>query len=76
MANLVDPTLTGFKDNELNVVCDVIEDCVSLDPKQRPTMEQVSAKLRQGLVISPDNATPKLSPLWWAELEILAMEAS
>lgn len=74
--SLVDPTLKSHKDEELNVICQVILDCVSPDPTNRPTMKEVTSKLRGIMPISPETATPKPSPLWWAELEILAVGAS
>uniref|UniRef100_A0A7N0TWE2 Protein kinase domain-containing protein n=1 Tax=Kalanchoe fedtschenkoi TaxID=63787 RepID=A0A7N0TWE2_KALFE len=73
--NLVDPTLKSFKDNELDQICDVIVDCIQPEPKKRPVMKDVISKLREVIAISPEAATPKLSPLWWAELEILSVEA-
>lgn len=73
---MVDPSLKSYKNNELDAVCEVILLCINQDPRQRPTMKEVTAKLREVLGISPDAATPKLSPLWWAELEILSLEAS
>ena len=36
-------------------------------------MREVISKLREVIAISPDQAMPMLSPLWWAELEILSM---
>jgi len=36
-------------------------------------MREVISKLREVIAISPDQATQMLSPLWWAELEILSM---
>ncbi|XP_038985119.1 protein MALE DISCOVERER 2-like isoform X2 [Phoenix dactylifera] len=74
--HLVDPTLKNYKDSELDIVCEVIQECIHPDPKHRPNMKEITAKLREVLAISPDAATPRLSPLWWAELEILSMEAS
>lgn len=73
---LIDPSLKSFKNNELDVICEVIQDCIQPDPRQRPTMKEVTSKLREVIVISPDQATPRLSPLWWAELEILSVEAT
>ncbi|XP_077252228.1 leucine-rich repeat protein kinase family protein isoform X2 [Tasmannia lanceolata] len=73
---LIDPTLKSFKNNELDVICEVIQECIDPESRQRPTMKEITAKLRQVLGISPDAATPRLSPLWWAELEILSVEAS
>ncbi|XP_057985349.1 protein MALE DISCOVERER 2-like [Hevea brasiliensis] len=63
---LIDPTLKSFKNNE----------CIQLDPRQRPTMKDITSKLREVIAISLDQATPRLSPLWWAELEILFVEAT
>nr|CAD1834389.1 unnamed protein product [Ananas comosus var. bracteatus] len=76
IGSLIDPTLKSHKANELDVICEVIQDCIHQDPKKRPKMKEVSAKLREVIAISPEAATPRLSPLWWAELEILSVEAS
>ncbi|KAL2253146.1 UNVERIFIED_CONTAM: Protein MALE DISCOVERER 2, partial [Sesamum indicum] len=73
---LVDPSLKSFKENELEVVCEVIQSCTQHDAPRRPSMKEVIQKLRQVIDISPDAATPRLSPLWWAELEILSAEAA
>ncbi|KAK7306528.1 hypothetical protein VNO77_44475 [Canavalia gladiata] len=73
---IIDPTLQSFKDNELDVICDVIHECTQPDPKLRPTMREVTSKLREGVGVSPEQAVPRLSPLWWAELEILSVEAT
>ncbi|WOK91497.1 protein MALE DISCOVERER 2 [Canna indica] len=74
--SLVDPTLKLHKHEELDIICEVIQDCLSPDPRGRPTMNEVISKLRGIIAISPEAATPRLSPLWWAELEILSVEAS
>lgn len=73
---MIDPTLKSFRNNELDVICEVIQECIQPDPRQRPTMKDVVNKLREVIAISPDQATPRLSPLWWAELEILSVEAT
>ncbi|KAK6124286.1 hypothetical protein DH2020_041977 [Rehmannia glutinosa] len=73
---LIDPTLKSFKENELDVVCEVIQCCVQQDSRKRPSMKEVIQKLRQAIDVSPEAATPRLSPLWWAELEILSAEAA
>ncbi|XP_062162449.1 protein MALE DISCOVERER 2-like isoform X1 [Alnus glutinosa] len=73
---MIDPTLKSFKNDELDVICEVIQECIQLDPMQRPTMKSIIAKLREVISITPDQATPRLSPLWWAELEILSVEAT
>ncbi|KAK7359211.1 hypothetical protein VNO77_01161 [Canavalia gladiata] len=74
--NLIDPSLQSFKDNELDVICEVIKDCIQSDPRLRPIMRDITPKLREVLRISPEQAVPRLSPLWWAELEILSVEAT
>lgn len=75
LREMVDPTLTSFKEEELEQLGEVIKFCVHPDPKQRPTMKEVSTRLREISGISPDGATPKLSPLWWAEIELMSTEA-
>lgn len=75
-SHLIDPTLKSFKENELDIVCEVIQSCTQQDARKRPSMKEVIQILRQALHISPDAATPRLSPLWWAELEILSAEAA
>ncbi|XP_021766121.1 protein MALE DISCOVERER 1-like [Chenopodium quinoa] len=74
--DLIDPILKSIKTNELDVICDVILQCIKSEPSRRPTMKEVTTKLRQAIPITPDAAVPRLSPLWWAELEILSVEAS
>ncbi|PIA34020.1 hypothetical protein AQUCO_03900132v1 [Aquilegia coerulea] len=73
---ITDPTLKSFKNTELDIVCDVVKQCIHEDPRQRPTMREIVTKLREVIAISPEAATPRLSPLWWAELEILSVEAT
>nr|DAD21239.1 TPA_asm: hypothetical protein HUJ06_022702 [Nelumbo nucifera] len=68
ISKMVDPTLKSFKNDELDIICE--------DPMQRPTMREVTSKLREVIAISPEAATPRLSPLWWAELEILSVEGT
>ncbi|KAL5772216.1 hypothetical protein ACOSQ2_012140 [Xanthoceras sorbifolium] len=73
---MIDPSLKSFKNNELDVVCEVIKECIQPDVMKRPTMKDIVTKFRQVINISPEQATPRLSPLWWAELEILSAEAT
>lgn len=75
-SKLVDASLKEHNANELEAVCEVIQECIDPDSDQRPTMRDATRKLRQALNISPEAATPRLSPLWWAELEILSAEAT
>ncbi|XP_068636935.1 inactive receptor-like serine/threonine-protein kinase At2g40270 [Aristolochia californica] len=73
---MMDPALTSFREEEASALGEMIRLCTNPDPKQRPTMKEVVNRLREITTISPDGATPRLSPLWWAELEILSTEAS
>ncbi|KAE8722055.1 putative inactive receptor-like protein kinase [Hibiscus syriacus] len=76
LIGMVDPTLNSFDRNQLDKIGEVIKSCVDPEPGHRPDMKQVSARLREITAIAPDNAIPKLSPLWWAELEIMSAEAN
>ncbi|XP_035843428.1 protein MALE DISCOVERER 2 isoform X2 [Helianthus annuus] len=75
-SDMIDPTLEFFKQHELDFICEVIEECIQQDARKRPTMKEVVTKLKEVLKISPDQAIPRLSPLWWAELEILSGETT
>ncbi|XP_064960039.1 protein MALE DISCOVERER 2-like isoform X2 [Musa acuminata AAA Group] len=74
--SLLDPALKSHKDEELRIICEVIQECVNPDPCKRPTMKEVASKLSEVISITPEAATPRLCPLWWAELEILSVEAT
>ncbi|XP_024980234.1 inactive receptor-like serine/threonine-protein kinase At2g40270 [Cynara cardunculus var. scolymus] len=76
MIELVDPTLDSFDADQLEATSKVIRSCVNPDPRRRPKMREVTSKLKEMTRISQDGATPKISPLWWAELEILSTEAT
>ncbi|KAL7247258.1 hypothetical protein ACSBR2_002222 [Camellia fascicularis] len=76
LREMVDPTLKSFQEEELEKLFQVTKDCVNPDPKHRPTMKEVTARLKEITAMGPDGATPKSSPLWWAELEILSTEGS
>ncbi|KAF2303210.1 hypothetical protein GH714_014654 [Hevea brasiliensis] len=69
---LIDPTLKSFKNNELDLIFEIIQERIQPDPRQRPIMKDITSKLREVIAISPDQATPRLSLLWWAKLEILS----
>ncbi|XP_042450041.1 protein MALE DISCOVERER 2-like [Zingiber officinale] len=74
--SLIQSTLKLHKDKDLDILCKVIQHCINPDPSKRPSMKEVTNILREVITISPEAATPRLSPLWWAELEILSVEAS
>ncbi|CAD5183801.1 unnamed protein product [Musa acuminata subsp. malaccensis] len=57
VSSLVDPTLKTHKDQEMETICEVIRDCINLDPRKRSTMKEVTSKLRDVIQISPEVAT-------------------
>jgi len=75
LIEMVDPILVSYQEDQLEQVAALITSCVHPDPQQRPTMKDVSERLREITKITPESAVPKLSPLWWAELEIASAEA-
>ncbi|KAI4318309.1 hypothetical protein L6164_026096 [Bauhinia variegata] len=76
LRDLVDPTLNSLQLEETEKWSQVIKECMHPDPKERPTMREVTAKLKEITGIEADEATPKLSPLWWAEIEVLSTDSS
>lgn len=74
LRDLVDTSLINLRADEIEKWSEVINNCVHPDPEKRPTMREVTAKLREITAMGPDGATPKSSPLWWAELEIMSPE--
>ncbi|KAE9604750.1 hypothetical protein Lal_00011051 [Lupinus albus] len=71
---MVDPTLANVDEEMLEQVGALIKCCVQHDTHKRPTMKEVSLRLREITNITPKAAVPKLSPLWWAELEIASAD--
>ncbi|GFQ07399.1 inactive receptor-like serine/threonine-protein kinase at2g40270, partial [Phtheirospermum japonicum] len=76
LQDMVDPTLETYREDQLQQIGGVIKLCANPDPRFRPSMYEVCVRMREITGIEPDGALPKVSPLWWAELEILSTEAS
>lgn len=76
LMQMVDPTLSSFDANQVEKIGEVMKSCVHPEPQQRPDMREVGARLREITAITPEGAIPKVSPLWWAELQIMSTEAS
>ncbi|XP_073017245.1 probable inactive receptor-like protein kinase At3g56050 [Primulina eburnea] len=76
LREIVDPTLRTYHEEQLQLVGNVIKMCTNQDPRRRPSMKEVCLMLREVTNIGPDGAIPKVSHLWWAELEILSTEAN
>lgn len=72
LEQILDPILTSFRTEDLEKLDQVIKSCTHSNPEKRPTMKEITTSLREITAMGPDGATPKLSPLWWAELEILS----
>ncbi|BAT88306.1 hypothetical protein LR48_Vigan09g129300 [Vigna angularis] len=76
LRDVVDSNLNSLQENEIDKWEEVINSCVDPDPEKRPTMREVTSKLKEITTIGPDGATPKASPLWWAEIEIMSTDLS
>ncbi|KAL1348254.1 hypothetical protein HN51_024224 [Arachis hypogaea] len=75
LKEVVDPTLACYQDDQLEQVAALIKCCCNSESEKRPTMKQVSVRLREITKLAPEAAVPRLSPLWWAELEISNADA-
>ncbi|CAN1230027.1 Protein MALE DISCOVERER 1 [Linum grandiflorum] len=72
LSEMADPSLkANFKTKDFEVLCEVAHECTNQDPRQRPQMKDIVPRLREVIGITGDQAVPRLSPLWWAELELL-----
>lgn len=76
LRDLVDSSLNSLQADEIEKWSKVINNCVNPDPEKRPSMRDVTYKLKEITAMGPDGATPKASPLWWAEIEILSTDLS
>lgn len=76
LRDIVDPILSSFKEEQLENLSRVIKMCIQPEPKQRPTMSDIALRLKEITALEAAGATPKLSPLWWAELEILSTDTN
>lgn len=74
LRDLVDTSLNSLQADEIEQWSQVINNCVHPDPEKRPTMKEVTSKLKEITAMGPDGATPKSSPLWWAEIEIMSTD--
>ena len=75
LEELIDPGIGSFPEDAARALCEVARSCIDPDPKKRPQMAEVAARMREITALGPDGATPKVSPLWWAELEIMSSES-
>ncbi|CAL4900160.1 unnamed protein product [Urochloa decumbens] len=77
LRDVVDPALRRtFHAATVDRLDGVIRGCTDRDPRRRPAMAEIARRLREITAMPPDAATPKVSPLWWAELEIISTEVN
>ncbi|CAO2840052.1 unnamed protein product [Amaranthus hypochondriacus] len=74
--DMIDPTLSSYGIDELQRIFDIVKDCAHPDPQVRPSLKNIAARLREITGMGPDGAIPKISPLWWAELEVMSMDGN
>ncbi|CAN6354849.1 unnamed protein product [Urochloa humidicola] len=68
---MVDPTLNSVPEKHVMAFSDLIHLCISDDRRQRPTMAELTKRMQEITGITQDQAIPRRSALWWAELEIV-----
>ncbi|RDX60492.1 Protein MALE DISCOVERER 1, partial [Mucuna pruriens] len=76
LRDVVDPRLNSLQEEEIEEWSEVIRNCVHPDPEKRPSMKEVTARLKEITAMGPDGANPKGSPLWWAEMAITSTDSS
>jgi len=68
---MVDPTLNSVPEEHVRAFSELIRLCISEDRRQRPTMAELTKRMQEITGITQDQAIPRKSALWWAELEII-----
>lgn len=68
---MVDPTLNSVPEEHVRAFSELIRLCISEDRRRRPTMAEVTMRMQEITGITQDQAIPRKSALWWAELEII-----
>ncbi|CAL4894032.1 unnamed protein product [Urochloa decumbens] len=68
---MVDSTLSSVPEEHVRAFSELIRLCISEDRKQRPTMAELTKRMQEITRITQDQAIPRKSALWWAELEII-----
>ncbi|XP_074564828.1 protein MALE DISCOVERER 1-like [Curcuma longa] len=72
--DMVDETLESVPEEDIIGLTEIISSCINDDPEKRATMTEVASRMRLLTGITPEVACPKLTPLWWAESQILCSE--
>uniref|UniRef100_A0A0E0L3P0 Protein kinase domain-containing protein n=1 Tax=Oryza punctata TaxID=4537 RepID=A0A0E0L3P0_ORYPU len=71
LMDMVDPTLKSVPEEQVRALTKLVKLCLSEDPMERLTVAEVTAWMQEITGISEEQAIPRKSPLWWAELEII-----
>ncbi|XP_062204082.1 protein MALE DISCOVERER 2-like [Phragmites australis] len=75
LSGMADPTLkSSVPDEDVAALCEVVRLCINPEREKRPAMGEVARMMRGVTALSPEQATPRDNPLWWAELEIASSE--
>ncbi|KAK4260570.1 hypothetical protein QN277_003666 [Acacia crassicarpa] len=69
MTSLVDPELKHFRDEDLKVICEVINLCINSDPTRRPGMQEL-CNILESRIDTSISSELKASSLAWAELAL------
>ncbi|KAL6610357.1 hypothetical protein ACP70R_040326 [Stipagrostis hirtigluma subsp. patula] len=69
--DMVDPTLNSVPEEHVRALLELVRLCISEDTRRRPTMAEVTKRMQEITGITEDQAIPRNSALWWAELEII-----
>ncbi|XP_078445516.1 protein MALE DISCOVERER 2-like [Wolffia australiana] len=69
-SELIAGGVKGYKDEDVEAICQLVVRCCDTAAANRPTLIEVNARLREITGVTAEAAAPKVSPLWWAELEI------
>jgi serine/threonine protein kinase len=73
LIGMVDPTLKSVPEEHVGALIALVKLCIIDDPRQRPTVAEVTKRMQEITGISQDHAIPRNSALWWAELEIITL---
>ncbi|KAL5202688.1 hypothetical protein ABZP36_013640 [Zizania latifolia] len=71
LMDIVDPSLQSVPEEHVRALTELVKLCISGDPRKRPTVAEVTARMQEITGIFEEQTIPRNSPLWWAELEII-----
>jgi serine/threonine protein kinase len=74
LQDLVDPMLHSNTE-QLDKLSDIIRKCLHSE-QNRPTIRDVTVKMKEVTGINQDKAAPRFSSLWWAELDVRSLNGT